>query len=278
MDYKDKNVYPGAEGESIHSNDLNKDQAPEQPADNPRGDAPAASGAGQQELPGIKAGEGPKTASGSGRAKDGILDLIYGVLFDPVRTFTGFVSQPPVFAAVIIVVLLSLAQALMGIFTAPPYYLDELRLPGIPAQDAVQALMPLAAAGRFVLGFVEWFFMAGALHLLAELYGGRGRARGVFAVYGLAGLPAALIIPLQLLVSFFQSSVAINVINGLLSLAVFIWFVILLVIGIREVHGFGTGRAVLTVFTPALALFVILVIGLIVFGALAATLPAGKLY
>ncbi|MCG8402883.1 MAG: YIP1 family protein [Firmicutes bacterium] len=273
MDHKDENVYPGAEGESIH----NKDQAPDRPADSARGDAPAAPGAGQQELPDIQAGAGPKTASGGGLVKDGILDLIYGVLFDPVRTFAGFAQQPPVFAAVIIVVLLSLAQALMGMFNTP-YYLNGLQLPGIPAQDAMQALMPLATAGGFVLGFVEWFFMAGVLHLLAELYGGRGRARGVFAVYGLAGLPAALIIPLQLLVSFFPSSAGVNIISGLLSLAVFIWFVILLVIGIREVHGFSTGRAAFTVFTPVLALIVILFIGLIVFGSLAATLYTGDLY
>ena len=207
------------------------------------------------------------------REKESILDLVYGVLFEPVRTFAGLTKQPPVLTTVIIVVLLNLAEALMGLFTTPQY-MRGLQLPSLPELDVLYSmLIPLVAVGGFFLGFAKWFVMAGLLHLLAELYGGRGGARGVFTVYGLAGLPAALMIPVQLLAVFFNSSAAFNTITGLLSLAVFIWSVVLLVIGIREVHRFGTGKAVLTVFTPALTIVLVLIVGLIMFGSVLSTIP-----
>jgi len=207
------------------------------------------------------------------RNKEGILELVYGVLFEPVRTFAGLTRQPPVLSAVVIVVLLNLAEALMGLFTTPQY-MRGLQLPNLPELDVLYSmLIPLVAVGGFFFGFAKWFLMAGVLHLLAELYGGRGSARSVFTVYGLAGIPAALMIPVQLLGVFFASSAAFNTITGLLSLAVFIWSVVLLIIGIREVHGFGTGKAALTVFTPALAIVLMFIVGLIMFGSVISTIP-----
>jgi len=216
---------------------------------------------------------GDRNDAPDGRQKDSILDLVYGVLFEPARTFAGLAKQPPVTATAIIVVLLNLAEALMELFTMPQY-MPELPLPNLPDLEALVAMStPLFAAGGFFLGFVKWFFMAGLLHLLAELYGGRGDARGVFTVYGLAGLPAALMIPVELLTVLFAPSAAFNTINGLLSLAVFIWSVVLLIIGIREVHGFSSGKAALTVFTPALAIVFMLIVGLIMFGSVISTIP-----
>lgn len=251
MERQDENVYPGALGENISHISENQDTAAESKE--------------QEESP------------GGGRKKDGILELVYGVLFEPARTFTGFIPVPPLLMAVVIVVLLNLAEALMGLFTTPQY-MRGLQLPGIPELDVLRSLLPLAAAGGFFFSLVKWFFMAGLLHLLAELYGGRGSARAVFTVYGLAGLPAAFMIPVQLLATFFPSSTAVSVITGLLSLAVFIWSVVLLIIGIREVHGLGTGRAVLTVFTPAMALVLLLIIGLIMAGSVISTLPGRMMY
>lgn len=217
--------------------------------------------------------EDPNSGSGSNK-KESILDLVYGALFEPARTFAGLAKQPPVLATVVIVLLLNLAEALMAIFTVPQY-IRELQLPNLLYLNALaEVSVPLFAAGGFFLGFVKWFLMAGLLHLLAELYGGRGDARGVFTVYGLAGLPAALIIPVQLLAVFFASSVALDTITGLLSLAVFVWSVVLLVIGIREVHGFSSGKAALTVFTPTLAIIFMLIVGLIMFGSVISALPA----
>ncbi|MFA7467817.1 MAG: Yip1 family protein [Desulfotomaculaceae bacterium] len=204
--------------------------------------------------------------------KEGILELVYGVLFEPVRTFAGLTRQPPVLTAVVIVVLLNLAEALMGLFTTPQY-MRGLQLPNLPELDILRSIIPLAAVGGFFFGFVKWFFMAGLLHLLAVFYGGRGDARSVFTVYGLAGLPAALMIPVQLLAVYFESSAAFNIITGILSLAVFIWSVVLLIIGIREVHWISSGKAALTVFTPILTFIILFIIGLIMLGSVMSTIP-----
>lgn len=272
MERKDENVYPGAIGENISHISANPDNSPggSGTVSNP----PVDDGTGTSR-PGDDGSAG--TPGGGGYRDQNILELVYGVLFEPARTFAGFVLRPPVLAALVAVVLLNLAEALMGLFTTPQY-LRDLHLPSIPELRALRSLLPLAAAGGFFISLVKWFVMAGLLHLLAELYGGRGSAKAVFAVYGLAGLPAAFMIPVQLLANIFQSSTAISIITGLFSLAVFIWSVVLLVIGIREVHRFSTGRAALTVFTPAMVLVLLLIIALIMAGSIINTLPGRMMY
>ena len=267
MEYRDKDDrgHTSVPDENIQSNKF--------PTDNVNDPSDVYPGALGESISNAEREDGSRDNPHETRNKEGILELVYGVLFEPVRTFTGLTRQPPVMAAVVIVVLLNLAEALMGLFTTPQY-MRGLQLPNLPELDVLYSmLVPLAAVGGFFLAFAKWFLMAGLLHLLAELYGGRGGVRGVFTVYGLAGLPAALMIPVQMLAVLFTSSAAFNAITGILSLAVFIWSVVLLIIGIREVHGFGTGKAALTVFTPALAIVLMLIIGLIMFGSVISNIP-----
>jgi len=210
--------------------------------------------------------------------KNGVLDIVYGVLFDPVRTFAGLAQRPPVGAAVIIFVVLNLAEALMGLLTAPRYF-GEMPIPGFPGMDAfTHSLLPLFSAGGFIFSVVKWFVMAGLLHLLAELLGGRGVARGVFVVYGVAGLPAVFMIPVDIILALIQAGSAVLFFSGLLSLGIFIWSVVLLIIGVREVHRFSTGRATLAVLMPGLALVVLFIIGMMFIGTTFSTMPRPILF
>ncbi len=255
MERQDENVYPKPEGDNIDHVSIYG------PVNHP--------GHG----PGDPPPEGPNREK-----KEGILELVYGVLFEPVRTFAGMAVNPPVLMALGLVVALNLAEALMGLFTTPLYF-RELNLPHIPGFDLARSLLSLVVAGGFVLGIVKLFFMAGLLHLLAELYGGKGNARSVLAAYALAGLPAAFMIPVQLLASLLAPGMAIGVITGLLSFGVYVWSVVLLVIGIREVHGFSTGKAALTVFTPPAAFIVLGIIGLSMLGSIVLRyIPEGIMY
>ncbi len=189
----------------------------------------------------------------------GILDMIYGVLFDPVPTLAGFAGDPPLRSAAVIFIALQLAEALMGFFTAPQY-LGDFHWPGWPARELVNAAWPVLAAGGFLFAVAKWLVAAGLLHLLAELCGGRGSARGVLAVCGVAGLPAVFMLPVQLGVSYFNPGPPAALFTALLGLGLFIWSTVLLVVGIREVHGLSTGRAVLVVLTPGLAVLLLVVL------------------
>ncbi|WP_238472676.1 YIP1 family protein [Desulforamulus profundi] len=111
------------------------------------------------------------------------------------------------------------------------------------------------------------------LHLLADFYGGRGEARTVFVVYGLAGLPEVFLIPIGVLTTLISPSAAAGV-NTLGSLIVLIWGVILLTIGLREAHRLSTGRALAVIFTPVLAVIVLAVITMVgLMSAMSAFMP-----
>lgn len=207
------------------------------------------------------------------QVKNGVLDIVYGVLFDPVRTFAGLARRPPAGAAVIIFIVLNLAEALMGLLTTPRYF-GEMPVPGFPGMEAfTHSLLPLFSAGGFIFSVVKWFFMAGLLHLLAELLGGRGDARGVFVVYGVAGLPAVFMFPVDIILALFRAGSAVLFFSGLLGLGVFVWSVVLLIIGVREVHRFSTGRATLAVLMPGLALVALFIMGVMFIGTTLSTMP-----
>lgn len=208
----------------------------------------------------------------SGRVKNGILDIFYGVLFDPGRTFAGFAQNPPITAIVLIFVALNLAEALTGVFTAP-LYLDKINFAAFPGvADASQAMLSFVAVAGFFFSVIKWFFMAGLLHLLAELYGGNGTARSVWAVYGIAGLPAVFMIPLQIVISLVNMGGFLDFIAALLTLGLYVWGVLLLIIGLRETHCFSTGRAALTVMTPVLMLLFLALVALIFMGTVVSTI------
>lgn len=213
------------------------------------------------------------------QVKNGVLDIVYGVLFDPVRTFNGFVQKPPVGAAIVIFIAINLAEAFMGLFITPRY-INEAAFPPMPGIERVtEALLPLFSAGGFIYGLIKWFIMAGLLHLLAEFMGGKGKARGVFAVYGVAGIPAIFMIPVNILFFATQAGGTMTTfLTGVLSLGLFVWSVVLLIIGMREVHGFSTGSATITVLLPGFTILIVLFAIIMYLGASISSLPKQVFY
>ncbi|KAF1085994.1 Yip1 domain protein [Sporotomaculum syntrophicum] len=201
-----------------------------------------------------------------GQDKSGILDIIYGILFEPGRTFTRFAQKPPIVSIVIIFLALNLAETLTSLYTTP-VYIDRINSwPGIAGTSVNQAMISFMVVVGFLFSVIKWFFMAGLLHLLAELYGGNGTAKSVWVVYGAAGFPAVFMIPLQIGTSLLNAGGLYNFIAGLLTLGLYVWCVILLIIGLREVHQITTGRAALIVIMPWLILLLLLLITLIFIG------------
>ncbi len=208
----------------------------------------------------------------SDQVKNGVLDIFYGVLFEPARTFAGFAQKPPIITIVIIFIALNLAEALTSILTIPAY-LDQIGdLPGIAGAGAKQAMLAFVMVAGFLFSLIKWFFMAGLLHLLAELYGGNGTARSVWAVYGVAGLPAVFMIPVRIIISLVNTGKLFDYIAGMLTLGLYVWCAILLIIGLREVHHFNTGRAVFAVITPGLVLVFLMLVTLIFIGTTVSTI------
>lgn len=207
----------------------------------------------------------------------GLLELIYGVLFEPAVTMKKVAQRPPLLSAFLIITIIGVFGALMGILTASRVLGDDLRAtPLAYLAPAIQALTPLAAILGLIWGYVKWFSYSAIIHLVADLLGGRGGARGVFALVALAGLPSIFMIPVQFLTYYFgPGHTPVQVLVGLTGLGVWVWSVILLVIGLREVHGLSTGRTLLVVFSPYLVLLLLLLLLLAILIIFAASLPFG---
>ncbi len=183
-----------------------------------------------------------------------LYDLFYGILLEPVKTFRMLAEKTPLGLTVLLVLGLNLILAIMNMFgtnydiftsmfNSSPYM-------GEAMTRLLEAAAPIAAVVEFTANIVWWFVYAGLLHLLAEFYGGQGRAVSTFAVYGLAGLPAVIFIPLQLIEIIFPDSAVVRLIMFIAALAIIVWGIVLLTVGLREVHRFSTGKAIAVIVTP----------------------------
>ncbi len=188
-------------------------------------------------------------------------EIIYGVLFDPVETFRRVAAAPPLGRVLLIYTLVSVLGALMGYYFSSQVLQEDMYNEAGMLSGVMENVIPLMIFGGLLISFVKWIVYSGLLHMVAELFGGSGRAVGVLAVTGLASLPAILFIPFELavLLAGGEGPVA-TIVSGLFSLASVIWGFILNVLGIREVHGITTGRALAVVATPVVAIIVLSVV------------------
>lgn len=193
----------------------------------------------------------------------GFLELIYGVLFDPVNTFRRLASEPPILLTLIIVTLVNLATGLMGVFTAQsvaPRGFSEF-------QALVIALLPFLVLISFFLWYLKWVGYGAVLHLVAQLLGGVNGPKATLVVYGLAALPGLFLLPVEALVVIAGlGDTASSRLIGPAGLGVLVWSLVLLVIGLREVHRLTTGRAVAVVALPAAAVAVLAILVFVTLG------------
>ncbi|MBE3587362.1 MAG: YIP1 family protein [Thermoanaerobacteraceae bacterium] len=194
----------------------------------------------------------PGTGEGGGPGGEppGFLDLVYGVFFDPAGIFRRVASRPPLLSAVLIFTLVNLVGAVMGVLTG-----YRLTVPGMGDHPGMGWMMKAAAPWMAVAGLVfqylEWFVFSALFHLTAGLLGGQGRPVGVLTVTALAALPSLIMVPVDMLLMLSGARGAVfTAITALLGLLVLVWSVVLVVMGMKEVHRFSTARAMGAVLLP----------------------------
>lgn len=188
---------------------------------------------------------------GADEPAQGFLELVYGVLFEPVKTLQRAAQRPPLFFALLLVTILGLVGVLMWLLTISSV-LNQAVDPSAMAlfSSSARPVLALGAILIFLWGYIKWFSYSAFISLAAEMLGGVGRARNVAAIVGLSLIPTILIIPVQML-NYYLASTAFILI---MVLVVWIWVTVLMVIGIREVHGLSTGRTLLAVLSPVFVL------------------------
>lgn len=203
------------------------------------------------------------------KSSPGFLELIYGVLFDPVKTFQRAADDLPLGRTVLIFTLVKILSASMILWYTSDTLASELTSGGMPGLEAnlvseiIQIVIPVFIIMVLVYEYIKWFVYSGLLSLLADLMGGKGRAVGAMISTGLASLPSLLFVPFQIIAAAFGGKGLSDIVNFLVLVIVLIWGFILVVIGLRETQRLTTGSAVLVALIPALS-FIVLFILLII--------------
>ena len=224
----------------------------------------------------------PKTSCSGGNAATsqggdlGFLDLIYGVLFNPVKTFRRMAGSIPTGKTVLIFstvkVLSLLVFIISGFYSQNVFPSNFAGGSDMGMIGVFKIILPaLAILGLFV-EFIKWFLYSGILYFLAELFGGRGRALGVLATTGLASIPSLVFMPFQILISVFGGEGLSGAFGVLFWLATIVWGAILVVLGLRETQELSTSRALAVTFAPAVGAVVLLMLFFILILAVAAPL------
>lgn len=194
----------------------------------------------------------------------GLAELVYGVLFNPVKTFRSISKNPPLLHGFLIffgvVILTSLTNTLAPLSFSPTAELDT-------TLARTRSLIGIIGA---IFALIGWFVEAGLFQLVAEFFGGKGRAVGVLTVLALAGIPKVLVIPFQVVSYFLAGSFFGRFLVIAASIIVFIWWAVLLVIGLREIQKFSTARSLATLLIPLgilgliIIIFALVLVGLII--------------
>lgn len=192
------------------------------------------------------------------KERRGIFELIYGTLFNPVGTFRLIANEPPVFHGFVIFISVVAITSLINMLLPR----DFGEVPPELAEAAAHVGPSVIIAGA-IMSMVFWLIQAGILQVIAELLGGRGKAVGVLTVLALASIPSVLAVPFRVVSYFLKESFAGSFLTIAGPLLAFVWWIVLLILGLREVQRFSTGKAVAAVIAPLVGIVLILIVTVI---------------
>lgn len=180
----------------------------------------------------------------------GVLELIYGILFDPADTFKKVAEAPPLGLSVLIFSLVNITAIFMGFLTFFHLLSKSLPAGGAGSANLTLSMLLLIVFLGLIAKLCNWLLSTSVFHLLAELLGGRGSVRSLLAVVGLSYLPFIFLAPVELLLLTWGLNSVVVVIVMILNCAIFIWWLALMVLGVRQEYCLSTGSALAAVFLP----------------------------
>lgn len=190
-----------------------------------------------------------------------LLENISGTLFRPASTFRRMLEERTTVTIAAIIVLIA------GICSGAGSILMQNAVMSLFAEFPGFEVVPLSPAASIILsvvsGFIGWVVIAGILHVVAKILGGKGVFTEMLVLMGFAALPNVFQAPIGLVAVLSGGLTGAFIALGLSGILA-IWILILDVLAIREAHKFSTGRAIATLVLPFVVLIVlvfILVIG-----------------
>ena len=179
-------------------------------------------------------------------SNQGFIETCIGVIFVPVPTMRSIVRRRPVGWALIIIIVISVAQGIAGAASLDPSDFDDT----VWVQGPLQGF---SIVGGPVLAIAVIAFFTATCWIMSWILGGRGSYGGLFAGFGFAYLPAVFTVPISFtalqLDSFGQG------LSGMIGFGVAVWTIVLSVVAVQANNNFSTGRAVTALLIPLLLRF-----------------------
>ena len=190
-----------------------------------------------------------------------LLENIFGTLFSPASTFRRMLEErTSVTIAAIVVLIACICSGAGSILTQSAFMSLFAEFPGFEEM----MFSPIASMTMSVVGgFILWVVIAGILHVVAKILGGKGAFTEMLVLMGFAMLPNIFQAPIGLIAIFSGGLAGALIAIGLGGILA-IWVLILDVLAIREAHKFSTGRAIATLVLPFVVLMVLVFILIIV--------------
>ena len=188
--------------------------------------------------------------SSDGSMEKSIVDTVYEVLRTPGEGMREVVRGEPLGWAVLIIVIASALWILS-------LYLGSF--------DVVRGVHGNIATGTCLwvgISVVGMFAIAGIFHMGAKLLRGQGSYRGLVCGLGFATLPLTVIPPLTVLHVLLGFAGFVLYVLG--AAAISIWVLVLEIIAIRENYSFSRKKAILTYFSPVIAIVLIQLVTIVV--------------
>ncbi|MBL7117902.1 MAG: YIP1 family protein [Candidatus Syntrophoarchaeum sp.] len=183
-----------------------------------------------------------------------LLENIFGTLFSPASTFRRMLEERTTVTIAAIIVLIA------GICSGEGSILMQNALMSLFAEFPGFEVVQLSPAASIILsvvsGFIGWVVIAGILHVVAKILGGKGVFTEMLVLMGFAALPNVFQAPIGLVVILSGGLTGAFIALGLSGILA-IWILILDVLAIREAHKFSTGRAIATLVLPFVVLIVL---------------------
>lgn len=147
-----------------------------------------------------------------------------------------------------------------ALLQALAFWIDPSALVGMIGGMQPGAFMFTNAIGIVIITPLSFLFSAGVIYLFARLLRGRGAYLQQLYTMTLFGVPIVILSYLLLL---------LPATSGWLPYLPHLYSLVLMVLALCAVHNFSAGRAIITLLLPVIALLLLIVIGTVLYVALA---------
>ena len=215
---------------------------------------------GNDKEPEVEVEVEPQSKQEDNHEKIPVGELLYGVIFQPNKTFPLFRYYQPWGWAMVFLFVVNLVTILLAFLNLSSNDILLSLPPSLAgALEPMRASMGVYASIFFYpLTIMLFAIQVSILHFLAELVGGSGQVLGLFSALAFIQIIGMLSAVVKVFTSLLANSGMLFFLP--LGLAMGIWQLILSTIAIREIYLLSTGRSLLVIFLP-----VIIIVGVLLY-------------